>query len=167
MEYQVDFRRGHKIRIGTNQQELAVFGKAGFFIYNLKGQGEWSDYHMKLPAPWTQFRYRLFHGETELANAKKRRRMHVFDPERPFSRHSLIEFELELEQRTYLLTPQDRHYLLFLLMDQDREVARFTTRPFDQQDAWQAALTTPDHWTPATAGFIAWLASEARNANRS
>ena len=84
MEYQIDTskHRTKEVRIGRNNQEVAVFRKANFFIHNLQALVEGTDYQLKLAAPWNSFRYQLRQGERELASAKKSTRMHAFEADR-------------------------------------------------------------------------------------
>lgn len=167
MEYQVDARNLRKqyLRIGQDNREVAIFRKANFFVHNLKGQDDWADYQMKLPAPWTQFRYWLYHREEQLVSAKRKNRVHAFDPDRPFSRHSIVEFDVDFHQRALSLVPLDRHGMTFVLREGEEEIGRLTMRTYEAQKGaeWQADLITPDDWTPPHAAFMAWLAREGRS----
>ena len=167
MEYQIDTRNHetYEVRVGLNNQEVACFRKANFFIYNLRGEVDGADYQMKMPAPWTGFRYRLRRGRFELASARKHGRMHAFDPDRPLIRHHLVEFELELHGRALVLTPEDRHGLSYVLRENEDQRGRLVMRTFEaQRDGdWEADLEVPDDWSVPLAGFVAWLAREGRS----
>ncbi len=167
MDYQIDTRneRSQEVRVGRDQQEVAIFRKAGFLIYNLGAEVDGIDYQMKLPAPWTGFRYRLVTGKHELANAKKKRRMFAFEPDRPLIRHLLVEFDLDVQGRLYRLTPEDRHGLTYVLLEEDEECGRLVLRSFEAQQtgSWQADLQAPSDWTVPHAAFFAWLAREGRS----
>jgi hypothetical protein len=166
MEYQINTgnHRTQEVRVGRDNQEVAFFRKASFFIYNLAAKVEGVDFQMKLPAPWTHFRYRLRQGEHELANAKKQGRMHAFEPDRPLIRHRLVEFELEVHGRAHQLTPEDRHGLTYVLREGDEERGRLVMRTFEaqQQGLWQEDLQAPEDWSVPLAAFVAWLAREGR-----
>jgi hypothetical protein len=166
MEYQIDTRnhRTQEVRVGRDNQEVAVFRKAGFLIHNLKGGFQGVDYQMKLPAPWTGFRCRLRQGEFELASAKKQRRMHAFEPDRPLVRHQLVEFQLDVHGRALQLTPDDRHGLTYVLREGDVERGRLAARTFEAQQGgpWQADLQVPEDWSVPLAAFLAWLAREGQ-----
>ncbi len=166
MEFQVDTRKNKErsIRVGLDNQQVAVFVKTSFFIHNLKGQDSWADYQLKLPAPWTQFCYRLFHGETELANAKKKARMHAFEADRPLIRHQFVEFELNLQGLALRLVPEGRHALTYVLSNDTDEIGRLVSRSFQDQvnGAWEGDLQAPEGWTPPLAAFVAWLGREGR-----
>ena len=164
MEYQVDTsnHRTQEVRIGRNNQEVAVFRKANFLIHNLKAQVEGTDYQMKLAAPWNKFRYQLRQGQRELASAKKNTRMHAFEADRPLIRHPLAEFDLDVAGQPYKLTPIDRHGLTFILEQAGNEIGRLSRRSFEaQRDAqWKADLSVPDNWSEPLGAFVAWIARE-------
>lgn len=166
MEYQIDTRsfRKQNLRVGQGNQEVAVFRKAHFLIYNLKGQVEGRDYQLKLAAPWNGFRYQLRQGDQELATAKRTARMHAYDPDRPLSRHRLVEFQIDLGSQTYNLTPGDRHGLNYILEEAGRECGRLALRSFEEQrdGEWQADFSSPEGWSVPLAAFVAWLAREGR-----
>ena len=166
MEYQVDTRnyRTQELRVGEDNLEKAVFRKAGFLISNLAANVGGASFQMKLPAPWNQFRYRLRQGDHELANAKKKSRMHAFEPDRPLIRHWMVEFELDIQGRILQLTPQDRSGLSFVLRDGDEVCGRLTSRTFEaqQEGSWEADLQAPAGWSVPLAAFTAWLAREGR-----
>lgn len=167
MEYQIDTRqRNHEVRVGRDQREVAVFRKVAFFIYNLEGSVDGVDYQMKLPAPWTGFRYRLRRGEQELASAKRVGRLHAFEPDQPYLRHRLVELELDLAGRSFRWTPEDRHGQRFVLFDGEQRCGCLNLRSFEAQAAspWQADLELPDDWPVPYAAFLAWLAREGRRA---
>ncbi len=167
MDYQIDTRneRSQEVRVGRNNLEVAAFRKTGFFIYNLKGEVEGIEYQLKLPAPWTGFRYRLLAGKHELANAKKKRRMFAFEPDRPLIRHISVEFELDLQGQPYQLISEDRHGLEYVVLGGDEECGRLALRTFEAQQAgsWQADFHAPSEWSIPHAAFVAWLAREGRS----
>ena len=168
MEYQIDARnhRSGVVRIGVDNQQVATFSKAGFFIYNLRGQVDGLDYHFKLAAPWNGFRFWLLQNERQLASAKKKTRMHAFDVDRPLIRHYLVEFQVDIDDgRTLILTPEDRHGLTYRFDQNGEEVGRLAMRSFDAQreGEWQADLKSPDDWTVPLAAFAGWIAREGRS----
>src|SRR5690606_29611696 len=74
VDYQIDARSEGMVRVGKDDQEVAVFTKAGWLSFNLAGKVDGREYQLKLAAPWTGFRYLLREGPRELASAKKRSR---------------------------------------------------------------------------------------------
>jgi hypothetical protein len=166
MGYQIDSRnhRTQEVRVGQNDQEVAVFRKVHFFIYNLRARVDGLDYQLKLAAPWNGFRYQLCVGSQVLATATRHRRMHAFEPDRPLIRHNLVEFELDVAGRTLRLTPEDRHGSSYRLDEAGRERGRLAMRSFESQTGgdWQAELTAPDGWSVPLAAFVGWLARESR-----
>ncbi len=166
MEFQIDTRkqRPQEVRVGQDNQEVAVFRKASFFIHNLAEKFEGIDYQMKLPAPWTGFHYRLRQDKLELAKAKKRGRMHAFESDRPLIRHRLVEFDLGIDDRTYQLAPEDRYGLTYTLREGNQECGNLILRTFEaqQEGAWEADLRVPEDWSVPLAAFVAWLAREGR-----
>ncbi|MEZ5318893.1 MAG: hypothetical protein R2752_15950 [Vicinamibacterales bacterium] len=165
MDYQIDNRSTQEVRVGVDDQEVAAFRKVSFFIHNLQGRVEGSDYLLKLAAPWNGFRYQLCRGEQVVASAKRRSRMHAFEPDRPFVRHTLTEFELDLVSRRMTLTPEDRRGISFRLDENGQARGRLAMRPFEVQrdGAWPADLRAPDGWSVPLAAFVAWLAREGRS----
>ena len=167
MEFQIDTRETgtEEVRVGVNDQEIARFQKAGFFIYNLECTIDGLGYQLKLPAPWNGFRYRLRGDERELAIARRKRRMHAFEPDRPLVRHNLVEFELSVGGQSLLLIPEDRHGSSYILSEDEAETGRLVMRAFRAQEGgnWQADLEAPDGWTVPLAAFVAWLAREGRS----
>jgi len=167
MELQVDTSRREKqeLRIGRDNQEIVAFRKASLFIHNLVGEFEGDNYQMKLAAPWNGFRYRLRRGESDRASAKRKRRMHAFEPDRPLVRHQLVEFELEIGGSEYRMTPEARPGLNLGFRQGDVACGRRTQRDFDQQKGapWHADLEIPDDWGVPVAAFVAWLAREGRS----
>ena len=167
MEYQIDARNHHtqEVRVGRDNQKVAVFLKAGFFIYNLEGEVDGVHYQMKLPAPWTGFRYRLRQGEHELASAKKQRRMHAFEPDRPLIRHQQVEFALDIHGRSHRLVPEDRHGLTYVIREGEEQRGCLVMRTLEAQLAgpWQADLQLPEDWSVPLAAFVGWLAREGRS----
>ena len=91
--------------------------------------------------------------------------MHAFDRGRPFVRHRLVRFELDVEGRGFYLTAEDRHGLDYVLWEDDTERGRFSMRSFEAQrdGEWQADLELPEEWSVPHAAFIAWLAREGRS----
>ncbi|MCB1034250.1 MAG: hypothetical protein KDD47_10495 [Acidobacteria bacterium] len=166
MEYQIDTRnhRTQEVRVGFEDQEVAVFRKVNFLIFNLEAKIGGIPYGLKLPAPWNGFRYRLFEERQELANARKLRRMHAFDKARPLIRHMLVEFELEVGDRLLHMVPDDRHGTEFDLLEGEEPIGRLALRSFEVQTegGWQADVQVPDDWSAAHAAFVAWLAREGR-----
>lgn len=166
MKYQVDTRnhRSQEVRVGRDDEEVAVFRKASFFIHNLEGTVDGLEYQLKLAAPWTGFRYLLRQDDRELASAKKKARMHAFEPDRPLVRHRLVELELDVDGRPYRLTPEDRHGNVYRLYEGDEPRGGLFLRTFDAQmeGRWQADLEGPEGWSAAHAAFVAWLAREGR-----
>jgi len=167
MDYQIDTRnhRTQEVRIGRNDQEIVVFRKVNFLIHNLQGTVDGLDYQMKLAAPWNGFRYQLRQGDQELASAKKSRRMHAFEPDRPLIRHHLVEFQVDVSGRTLSLTPRDRHGLVYVLEEAGEQCGRLAMRSFETQQGgqWQADLTPPEGWSVPLAAFVAWLVREGRS----
>ncbi|HVS65286.1 MAG TPA: hypothetical protein VMT85_17480 [Thermoanaerobaculia bacterium] len=164
MGYQIDARDHSLVRVGRDDQEVAVFRKAGSFIHNLEGEVDGVEYQMKLAAPWTGFRYLLRQGTHELASAKRRGRLHAFEADRPLVRHRLVEFELEVHGRQYRLTPEDRYGLTHALCEGDEQCGGLVMRTFEAQrdGPWQADLQAPSDWPVPLAAFVAWLAREGR-----
>jgi hypothetical protein len=171
MEYQIDTRNHltQEVRVGRDNQEVGVFRKASFLIYNLEGAVDGVEYQMKLPAPWTGFRYRLRQAKHELASAKKRTRMHAFEPYRPLVRHVLVEFELDIQGLSCRLSAEDRYGLTFALYEEDQRCGSLTPRTFEAQSAgsWEADLQAPEGWSAPLAAFVAWLAREGRSGSGS
>ena len=167
MEYQVDTRnhQSEEVRVGLDQEEVAVFRRVGFFVRNLTARMDGVEYQMKLPAPWNGFLYRLRRGDQELANAKKKRKMHAFEPDRPLIRHMMVEFEIDIQGRTYRLTPEDRHGTDFVLREGEEELGRLTPRTFEEQrdGTWEADLRMPADWSIPHAAFLAWLVRDGRS----
>jgi hypothetical protein len=166
MEYQIDAAgRSQEVRVGQDDREVAVFQKSGFLIHNLEGNVDGLEYQMKLAAPWTGFRYLLRQGEHDLASAKKQRRMHAFEPDRPLIRHQLVEFALDVHGRLFRLTPEDRHGLNHALYDGDKKCGCLSMRTFEAQEGslWQADLQAPSDWSVPLAAYVAWLAREGRS----
>lgn len=167
MNYQVDSRnhRTQEVRIGQNEQEVAVFRKVNFFIHNLRAHVGGLEYQLKHAAPWNGFKYQLCQGNQVLATAARLRRMHAFDPDRPLIRHNLVEFHLDVSGRTLNLTTEDRHGSAYVLVEAGQPCGRLTMRAFDAQrgGSWQADLAAPFGWTVPLAAFTAWLAREGRS----
>lgn len=166
MELQIDTRkyRIQEVRVGQDDQEVAIFRKASRFIQNPAGKFEGLDYQMKLAAPWNGFRFQLRQGDHELASAKRKRRMHAFDPDRPMVEHQLVEFDLDVQGRAYRMTPEDRFGLTMVLREGEQECARLAVREFEKQRGgpWEADLQAPDDWTVPLGAFVAWLSRESR-----
>ena len=167
MDCQIDTsnHRTQEVRVGLNNQDVALFRKAGFFVHNLRATLDGAEYQMKLPAPWNGFRYRLYRGRDELASAGKHRRMHAFEPGRPLHRHHLVEFDLDVGGRAYRLTPEDRHGLSYVLTEEDDRRGQLRMRDFGAQGegGWREDLEIPDDWSVPLAAFVAWLAREGRS----
>jgi hypothetical protein len=166
MSYQIDARnhRSQEVRVGRDDQEVAVFRKASFLIHNLKGKVDGVEYQMKLAAPWTGFRYLLRQGSHEVASAKWKSRMHAFEADRPLVRHRLVEFDLDVQGRLYRLTPEDRHGLTYALREGEKGCGCLAMRTFEEQRGgpWQADFQAPSDWSVPLAAFVAWLAREGR-----
>lgn len=166
MDYQTDTgnHQTETVRVGQHDQEVSVFRQVNFFIHNLVGTVDGMDYQMKLAAPWNGFRYRLRQGDHELANAKKKIRMHAFEPDRPLIRHHRAEFELDVQGRAIQLTSEDRFGLIYTLSEGHSECGRLVMRSREAQESgeWQADLQAPDGWSLPLAAFVAWLAREGR-----
>ncbi len=166
MELQFDTRnhRSQEVRIGRDEEQIASFNKSGLFVQNLAGMFDGAEYEMKLPVPWNGFRYQLRRAGIEVASAKKQRRMHAFDPDRPNVRHQAVEFDLDVGGRPYRLTQEDQHALSRLLRSGDTECGRYALRDFDAQKGgpWQGDLEVPDDWPVPLAAFCAWIARDAR-----
>jgi hypothetical protein len=164
MTYQIDART-QEVRIGQNEQEVAVFRKVNFFIHNLRATVGGFDCQLKHAAPWNGFRYQLCQGDRVLATATRQRRMHAFDESRPLIRHNLVEFQLDVGGRTLSLTPADRHGATYLLEEAGQPRGRLSMLSFETQleGAWQADLSAPDDWSVPHAAFVAWLAREGRS----
>lgn len=163
MKYQIAMRNGKSIGIGVGESPVAELEKAGFLVQNLKGTFEGSDYELKLPAPWTGFRYRLHRGDAELANAKRENKLRAPDPEQPYVRHRYVDFHLEVEGRSLLLQPEDRWARIYRLLDGDEELGRFAMRNFERDDQWTGDVELPEGWTVPLAAFVAWLAWEGQH----
>lgn len=167
MDYQIDSRnhRTQEVRVGQDEQEVAVFRKVNFFIHNLRANVGGLDYQLKHAAPWNGFTYQLCQDNQVLATATRHRRMHAFEPDRPLIRHNLVEFRLDVSGRQLDLTPEDRHGSAYALAEAGQPRGRLTMRAFDAQmeGAWQATLAAPDGWSVPLAAFTAWLAREGRS----
>ncbi len=166
MKYQIDTRRLDQrgLRIGRDDVEIAVFGKAKSLFDHLEGTFDDVEYRMKLPAPWTGFRYRLLQGKEDVATAKRQIQTYAFDPERPFSRHKRVDFLLDVDSRSFRIFPEDHFgytYMVHLAEDQCGSVVQ---RSFaDQRDGlWEADLEAPEDWSVPLVAFLAWLAREGR-----
>ena len=169
MEYQLDAGgRSQEVRVGQDDRQVAVFRKTGFLVHNLEGTVDGLEYQMKLAAPWTGFRYLLRQGAHDLASARKQRRMHAFEPDRPMIRHQLVEFDLDVYGRLYRLTPEDRHGLNHALCHGDEKCGCLIMRTFEAQTGgpWQADLQAPSDWSVPLAAYVAWLAREGRSLMR-
>ncbi len=123
------------------------------------------EYQLKHAAPWNGFRYQLCQGTHVLATAKRHRRMHAFDADRPLIRHSLVEYQLAVSARMLSLTPEDRHGTTLRLEEAGQPCGRLVMRAFEAQrdGQWQADLSAPDDWSAPHAAFVAWLAREGRS----
>lgn len=166
MDYQTDGRRQRpqELRVGEGGQEVAVFRKVNFFVYNLRGRVGGLDYQLKLPAPWNGHRYQLCADSQVLATATRHRRMHAFEADQPLNQHFLVEFELDVAGRILKLVPEDRHGSSFRLEESGQERGRLVGRSFaaQAQGEWEADLSAPDGWSVPLAAFVAWLARESR-----
>lgn len=167
MDYQLDSRnhRTQEVRVGVENRQVAIFNKASFFIQNLRGDVDGVEYQLKLAAPWNALRFQLRQGESELASARRSRRMHAFEADRPLIRHHMVEFQLDIPHTpTVMMSPEDRHGLVYVLTNADGEFGRLSMRSFAAQEAgeWQADLTLPAGSSVPLAAFVGWIAREGR-----
>jgi hypothetical protein len=171
MDFQIDSRDQwtQELRVGQREQEVAVFRKVNLWIHNLRATIGGLEYQLKNAAPWNGFRYQLVQGDRVLATAKRHRRMHAFDANRPLIRHNLVEFQLDVSGRALALIPEDRHASSHRLEEAGQTRGRLSMRGFEDQmagAAWPAILTAPDDWSVPHAAFVAWLAREGRSRMR-
>mgnify|MGYP001813430000 CR=1 FL=1 len=138
-----------KMRIG-HDGEIIEFRAKGGFAFSMIGDIGGDHYQMKLPAPWSRFRYRLEHNKEVIASASK----HKFRGEN-------VEFELDVQGRSLTLTSKDRLGVDWALSEGGMECGSFNRREFEDQEEWSADFTAPSNWSPATAAFVSWLICEA------
>ena len=150
VEYQINAHE-KQVEVGQGEESVAVLRKTGWFVFNLGGDIDGQPCTMRLPAPWTGFRWRLEHSGRELASAKRER-----------IRQRKAVYELELPGRLLKLENDDRHGLRFVLTEGDEECGALQLRPFDEQERWQADLEAPPGWSVPLAAFVGWLAQQAR-----
>ncbi len=166
MHYQIDTRdvRRAGIRVGRDDAEVAVFARAKALFHHISGIFEDIEYQMKLPAPWTGFRYRVLGELGEVASAKRQMQMHAFEPDRPLIRHNRVDFELDVGGRPFRLVPEDRFGLNYLIVQGDDRRGSLAQRDFADQEngSWSADLDCPDDWPVPLVAFVAWLTREGR-----
>ena len=153
MDYQIDSRKGKQLRIGREDETLAVFRRKNFFIHNLVGSLGGHDYEMSFPAPWTGFRYRLRQGQHAIATARRER-----------IRQRIVEYELSVMGRAYRLLADDRHGYRYDLLEGEEARGGLTQRDFEAQAEWSGDLQVPDDWSPPIAAFVGWLVYEGQQA---
>jgi len=155
VDYQIDARRlqarkNNELKVG-HEGEVSIFHLQGRFIQNMVGTVGRDAYQMKLPAPWTRFRYKLEQDGRELASAPK-----------PKFKQYIVTIELELPGRQLQLVSQDRHGLRYVLTEGGNEVGSYDQREFGDQDEWTAEFQAPRDWSVALTAFVAWLVGEGR-----
>jgi hypothetical protein len=154
-DYQIDGRRLKELRVGREGEPVAVFRRQSWFVQHMVGEVGGQKYQMKLPAPWTGFRYRLRQGDHEHANAT-----------RPRYPRRIASCELELPGRKLRLAADNRHGLDFTLFEGEEECGRLLQRPFEEQGDWEADLQAPEDWSIPLAAFVGWIVQEIRSALR-
>lgn len=152
-DYQIDSSRyktrNTELRVGHEGEE-AKFHRKGMFVYNMVGTVGSDTYLMKLPAPWTGFRYKLEQDGNLLASAS-----------RPKFKESTVCFELELPGRQLAFVSRDRHGLRWVFSEGGTECGSYEQREFGDQKEWSADFHAPRDWSVALTAFVAWLVCEA------
>jgi hypothetical protein len=157
-DYQIDTssyqsNNNSELRVG-HEGEVAKFHAKGGFAFSMVGTVGRDSYQMKLPAPWTRFRYKLEQDKRVLATASK-----------PKVRGSTVTFELELPGRKLTFVSEDRHGLRWVLNEGGTECGSYDQREFGDQEEWSADFHAPRDWSVPLAAFVAWLKCEAPEGN--
>jgi hypothetical protein len=157
-EYQVDMSRyqrhnNHQLKVGREGETWTFHAKGGF-AFSMVGTVGRESYQMKLPAPWTGFRYKLVQDERVLASARK-----------PKVRGRVVTFELELPGRRLTMVSRDPRGLSWALNEGGVECGSFDRRAFGDQEEWSADFEPPPGWSVALAVFVAWLVCQAPEGN--